>query len=73
MGEEIPMGARIVAVCDAFHAMTSDRPYRAAIAVEEAIAELERCSGRQFNPSVVDAFVRVSGSGSREARSAGVR
>ena len=55
-GEEIPLGARIVAVCDAFHAMTSDRPYRGAKAVEAALAELERCSGTQFDPDVVAAF-----------------
>jgi two-component system, cell cycle response regulator len=55
-GEEIPLGARIVAVCDAFHAMTSDRPYRGAKALEEALAELERCAGTQFDPDVVAAF-----------------
>jgi two-component system, cell cycle response regulator len=55
-GEEIPLGARIVAVCDAFNAMTSDRPYRTAKSVEEALAELERCSGTQFDPDAVAAF-----------------
>jgi HD-GYP domain-containing protein (c-di-GMP phosphodiesterase class II) len=56
VGDEIPMGARIVAVCDAFDAMTSDRPYRSAQTVEMAAAELRRCSGSQFDPVVVDAF-----------------
>ena len=55
-GEEIPLGARIVAVCDAFHAMTSMRPYSPARRVEEALAELRRCAGAQFDPVVVDAF-----------------
>jgi diguanylate cyclase (GGDEF)-like protein len=58
-GEEIPLGARIVAVCDAFHAMTSDRPYRPAIALKEALEELRRCTGQQFDPRVVQAFTRV--------------
>ena len=56
-GEDIPLGARIVAVCDAFHAMISDRPYRPARSAEEAIAELRRCSGSQFDPRVVEAFL----------------
>jgi two-component system, cell cycle response regulator len=55
-GEEIPLGARIVAVCDAYHAMTSHRPYRAARSHEEALEELRRRAGRQFDPSVVEAF-----------------
>lgn len=55
-GEEIPLGARVVAVCDAYDAMTSDRPYRRSLAPEEAIAELRRSAGTQFDPRVVDAF-----------------
>jgi two-component system, cell cycle response regulator len=55
-GEEIPLGARIVAVCDAFDAMISPRPYRPARTHEAAIAELARCSGSQFDPAVVAAF-----------------
>jgi diguanylate cyclase (GGDEF)-like protein len=55
-GEAIPLGARIVAVCDAFDAMTSDRTYRAAVSGAEAITELRRCAGSQFDPAVVDAF-----------------
>ena len=57
--DQIPNGARIVAVGDAFEAMTSDRPYRDALTVDEAIAELRRCSGTQFDPVVVDAFLSV--------------
>ncbi|MEA2409917.1 MAG: hypothetical protein QOC77_478 [Thermoleophilaceae bacterium] len=54
---EIPLGARIICACDAFHAMISDRPYRAAMPVVEGIAELRRHAGRQFDPAVVDALV----------------
>ena len=61
-GEEIPLGARIVAVCDAFHAMTSDRPYRPALSVREALDELRRCAGAQFDPNVVSVFTAVVGS-----------
>ena len=61
MGEEIPLGARIVTVCDAFNAMTTNRPYRIAVSPGEALEEIERCSGRQFDPMVVDAFTRVVG------------
>lgn len=48
-GEEIPLAARVIAVCDAFHAMTSRRPYREALSVDEALAELDRCAGAQFD------------------------
>src|SRR5690242_5882584 len=61
-GEEIPLAARIVCACDAFHAITSERPYSKARSVEEAIAELRRCSGSQFDPRVVDALVEDIGS-----------
>ncbi|MDP9227888.1 MAG: HD domain-containing protein, partial [Actinomycetota bacterium] len=53
-GDEIPPGSRIIAVCDAFQAMTAERPYRGAISVAEALAELRRCAGTQFDPVVVD-------------------
>jgi diguanylate cyclase (GGDEF)-like protein len=58
-GDEIPLGARVVAVCDAFDAMTTERPYRQPIEVSEATAELRRCAGTQFDPMVVEAFCRV--------------
>jgi len=60
-GEEIPLAARIFAVSDAFDAITTDRPYRRARPVAEAIAEIERASGSQFDPAVVDAFLQLSG------------
>ena len=57
-GENIPLGARIVAVADAFDAMTTERPYKNAMPEKEAIEELQRCSGTQFDPTVVQAFIR---------------
>jgi len=57
--EEIPLGARIVAVLDAYDAMTSDRPYRKAMKKSEAIEELKRGKGTQFDPQVVDAFLKI--------------
>ncbi len=58
-GEAIPLGARIILVVDSFHAMISDRPYRKAMARSEAVAEIERHSGSQFDPRVVAAFLAV--------------
>jgi response regulator RpfG family c-di-GMP phosphodiesterase len=58
-GERIPLGSCIIAVCASFVAMMRKRPYIDAITVVEAIAELERCSGTQFQPRVVEAFVEV--------------
>ncbi|HSF02146.1 MAG TPA: HD-GYP domain-containing protein, partial [Solirubrobacterales bacterium] len=58
-GEAIPLGARIIAVVDAFDAMTTDRPYRAALSVEEAVSALRAEQGRQFDPRVVEAFLGV--------------
>jgi diguanylate cyclase (GGDEF)-like protein len=59
VGEQIPLGARVVAVCDAFDAMLSDRPYRRRLDEAEALDQLMRCSGRQFDPVVIEAFARV--------------
>jgi len=60
-GDDIPLGARIVAVCDAYHAMTSERPYGRAISHADALAELRDCAGSQFDPRVVEAFCGVAG------------
>jgi GAF domain-containing protein len=57
--DEIPIGARIILACDAFHAMTSDRVYRAAMPVADAVAELRRCAGTHFDPAVAAALVEV--------------
>jgi len=57
-GEEIPMPARIIAVADAYHAMTSDKPYRDKIPAQDVIRELLRGRGTQFDPNVIDALVR---------------
>jgi diguanylate cyclase (GGDEF)-like protein/putative nucleotidyltransferase with HDIG domain len=59
-GEQIPIEARILAVCDAVDAMGSDRPYHQAIALDEIVAELERCAEAQFDPAVVQAFIRIA-------------
>ena len=59
-GQEIPLGSRIIAVCDSFDAMTSDRPYRRPLKPDEALAELRRCAGTQFDPEVVAAFEAVT-------------
>ena len=56
-GEEIPRGAMVIATCDAFHAMTSDRSYRRAMSAAAAEAELRDHSGSQFEPSVVEALL----------------
>jgi HD-GYP domain-containing protein (c-di-GMP phosphodiesterase class II) len=56
---EIPLASRIVLVCDAFHAMTSDRPYRKAMVTEDARLELSRNAGTQFDPTVVGALLHV--------------
>ena len=56
-GEDIPLASRIVLACDAWSALVSDRPYRAALGLAEARAELERCAGSQFDPQVVEALL----------------
>lgn len=72
-GEQIPLGARIVSVCDAFHAMTSDRPYQPRLDREGALAELRRCAGTQFDPEVVDAFCTLGGTAEPPAADASER
>jgi two-component system cell cycle response regulator len=59
-GEQIPLGARIIAVCDAFTAMTSPRAYATQRTLAAAIAELQRAAGTQFDPTVVDAFAEMA-------------
>lgn len=56
-GSDIPLAARIFAIVDAFDAMTTDRPYRSAMSVDAALEEIIRCSGRHFDPDVVEAFL----------------
>ncbi|MCL4368965.1 MAG: GAF domain-containing protein [Actinobacteria bacterium] len=65
-GEGIPLGSRIIAVADAFEAMTSDRPYRLARDSEVALQELKDLAGKQFDPIVVDAFLRLVDRGAVE-------
>jgi HD-GYP domain-containing protein (c-di-GMP phosphodiesterase class II) len=66
-GEQIPLVARIVCCCDAYSAMTTDRPYRAALTPEAAVAELRACAGSQFDPRVVEALLRVLGAAGEPA------
>ncbi|HOW88747.1 MAG TPA: HD-GYP domain-containing protein, partial [Elusimicrobiales bacterium] len=68
-GEEIPLGARIVATIDAWDAMMSDRPYRKALSREIGISELTKGAGKQFDPQVVEAFLKLE---SREWKDAGL-
>jgi HD-GYP domain-containing protein (c-di-GMP phosphodiesterase class II) len=73
IGDQIPVGAAIVCCCDAFNAMTTDRSYRAAMSLDEAIEELEANSGTQFSPAVVQALMRVLREDPRTAGSRGPR
>lgn len=70
-GNAIPLGARIVAVCDAFDAIVTDRPYRAGQTVADALAELRASAGTHFDPAVVAAFVTVLDTGARAAQAPG--
>jgi diguanylate cyclase (GGDEF)-like protein len=72
-GEDILLEARIVGVCDAFDAMTSDRPYRTRMSVESALSELESCAAAQFDPTVVEAFVAAVRAGEAGRLEAGGR
>jgi HD-GYP domain-containing protein (c-di-GMP phosphodiesterase class II) len=58
-GGDIPLGARVILACDAFHAMTSDRVYRAAMPIADALAELRRCAGSHFDPDVTAALIEA--------------
>lgn len=71
-GEEIPLGARIIHACDAFHAMTSNRPYRRAMPTRAAITELRRHAGSQFDPSVVEELTAVLSEGAASEPGAAV-
>ena len=68
-GAEIPMGSRIVAIADAYEAMISVRPYKAAMTHDEAIKELRRQGGVQFDPELVDVFVSLVGEGTTTSAS----
>ena len=59
-GEQIPLGSRIIAVCDAYEAMVSERPYSVAMRPARALEELDRGAGSQFDPKVVAAFGQVA-------------
>jgi putative nucleotidyltransferase with HDIG domain len=71
-GEDIPLGARIFAVADTLDAMTSDRPYRSALSLEQAKAEIKRCSGTQFDPKVAEAFLSLPDSTWKERRASAI-
>ncbi len=58
-GEEIPLGARIVTICDSFRAMLDERVYKEALTLQDALAELRRCAGTQFDPYLVEVFCRL--------------
>jgi HD-GYP domain-containing protein (c-di-GMP phosphodiesterase class II) len=60
VGEEIPISSRIIAIADTYDAMTSTRSYRPALSHEEAIGEIKRCSGTQFDPKLAEIFISIS-------------
>ncbi len=70
-GQRIPLVGRVVAIADAYDAMTSDRAYRRALAHEVAIGEIERCAGTQFDPELADAFVKLIEAWRKEMRERG--
>jgi putative two-component system response regulator len=59
-GDDIPLAARILAAADAFDAMTSERPYRTAMSIKEALDEIKRCTDTQFDPEVIAAFLKIA-------------
>jgi two-component system cell cycle response regulator len=73
-GDQIPLASRIIAACDAYHAMTSDRPYQDAVPQRAALAELRRCAGGHFDPRVVDVLCKeIEGGATAELPSVGAR
>ena len=72
-GEDIPLFGRITAICDVFDALTSDRPYKKAWPVEDAVAEIKNMSGRHFDPSLVPHFLDILIPNVTLPRLAGVR
>jgi HD-GYP domain-containing protein (c-di-GMP phosphodiesterase class II) len=58
-GEDIPLEARILAIADAFATMTSERPYADALSVEEALEEIKKGAGKQFDPHLVEVFISI--------------
>jgi putative nucleotidyltransferase with HDIG domain len=62
-GDNIPLISRIIAVADAYDAMTFDRPYRKGVTSDKAVKEIQRCSGTQFDPKIVEAFVKAHDKG----------
>jgi len=58
-GKIIPLGARIITIADSYDTITSDRSYKKGRTAEQALSELERCAGTQFDPALVEAFVRT--------------
>jgi two-component system cell cycle response regulator len=75
VGEQIPLGARVIAVCDAYHVMTSGRVYQPPVPADAALSELRRCAGSHFDPRVVSVFVALTESGgvAEDGRVAGSR
>jgi putative two-component system response regulator len=65
-GRDIPLGARVIAVADAFDAMSSDRPYRAAMSIAQGVEEIRRCAGTQFDPDIVAVFLKTVGTGTAQ-------
>jgi len=59
VGAEIPLGARIITICDSFRAMLDERAYKQAMSVSEALEELRRCAGTQFDPELVELFCKL--------------
>ena len=62
-GDAIPFSSRLIALCDTYDAMTTDRPYRKGRTHEETMAEIKRCRGKQFDPEMTDCFMEMIGNG----------